>query len=91
MKERFEPADYRFIAICLALLAASVWFTAGNFYRAFPEASIDFRVNRDDAGSQAAGFLADRGYRIAGYRHAARFNFDDNAFHPDYCATPDFS
>jgi membrane protease YdiL (CAAX protease family) len=79
MRERFRPSDYRFLTICLLLLAASAWFSVRYFHRAFPEASIDFRVNRDDAGSQAAGFLADRGYRIAGYRHAARFNFDDNA------------
>ena len=53
MKERLEGGDYRFIAICLALLAASVWYAAGNFYRAFPEASIDFRVSRGDAGQRA--------------------------------------
>jgi hypothetical protein len=49
MRERLNAADYRFIAICAALLGATVWFSAGNFYRAFPEASIDFKVNRDQA------------------------------------------
>ena len=45
MKQRLNAADYRFIAICAVLLGATVWFSAGNFYRAFPEASIDFKVN----------------------------------------------
>src|SRR5689334_25262763 len=79
MRERLEGSDYRFIAICLALLAGTVWFTARNFYRAFPEASIDFRVSRADAASIAAGFLARQGYDRAGYREASSFTYDDDA------------
>jgi membrane protease YdiL (CAAX protease family) len=79
MKERLEAADYRFIAICAALLAASVWFTAGNFYRAFPEASIDFRLSRADAQQRAGQFLERQGYRLAGYRDASSFSYDDDA------------
>jgi membrane protease YdiL (CAAX protease family) len=79
MKERLEAADYRFILVCLLLLAASVWFSAGNFYRAFPEASIDFRVSRNDAQQRAQQFLAGQGYRIEGYRDASSFDYDDDA------------
>ena len=79
MRERFRPADYRFIAVCLLLLALTVWFSARNFHYAFPEASIDFRVNREEARAIAARFLAARGYGLADYRHAASFTYDDNA------------
>ncbi len=79
MKERLSGSDYRFIAICLALLAATVWFSAGNFYRAFPEASIDFQVNRDDARDIAIRFLAAQTYHVDGYRTAAQFDYDDEA------------
>jgi membrane protease YdiL (CAAX protease family) len=79
VKERLRAADYRFIGICLALLAGSVWYSAGNFYRAFPEASIDFRVSRGGAQQLAEQFLAGQGYRIAGYRDASSFAFDDDA------------
>ncbi len=79
MKERLRPSDYRFIAVCLALLAGSTWFSVRNFYRAFPEASIDFRVSREDARLLAGRFLAARGYRTAGYREASSFSFDDDA------------
>ena len=58
MRDRLQARDYRFIAICLALLAATTWFSVRNFYRAFPEASIDFRVNRGQAESLALQFLA---------------------------------
>jgi membrane protease YdiL (CAAX protease family) len=79
MRERLGKSDYRFIAICLALLAGTIWFSTGNFYRAFPEASIDFRVSREDALETAGRFLAEQGLNVAGYRQAARFDFDDEA------------
>src|SRR5437870_13280394 len=79
MKERLQAADYRFILICAALLAGTTWFSVRNFYRAFPEASIDFRVSREDAQIAAGQFLTSQGYRVEGYRQAARFSFDDDA------------
>src|SRR5947209_4164300 len=79
MKERLGGSDYRFIGICLVLFAAATWFSVGNFYHAFPEASIDFRVNRQEAQQIAGQFLATKGYQAAGYRQAARFDFDDDA------------
>jgi membrane protease YdiL (CAAX protease family) len=79
MKERLRTSDYRFIAVCLILFAGAAWYSVRNFYRAFPEASIDFRVNRDDAQVLAGRFLAGQGYRVEGYRQATRFSYDDEA------------
>jgi len=79
MMEKLQGKDVRFIAICLALLAAATWYSAGNFYRAFPEASIDFRVNRDDGRALVDRFLSTRHYSTAGYRQAASFTYDDDA------------
>ncbi len=79
MKERLRSSDYRFILTCLVLFGAAVWYSAHNFYRAFPEASIDFRVNRDGGRSLAERFLAGQSYDLADYRQASRFDFDDNA------------
>ena len=78
-KERLGATDYRFIAICLALLAGTAWYSARNFYRAFPEASIDFRATREEAQGLAAKFLEGQGYRTDGYRLASRFDYDENA------------
>jgi membrane protease YdiL (CAAX protease family) len=77
--EKLRASDYRFIAICMLLLAGTAWYTAGNFYRAFPEASIDFRVNRDEARELARQFLLAQGDNSAGYRDAASFAYDDEA------------
>jgi len=79
MKQRFQASDYRFIGICLALAAVATWYSTRNFYRAFPEASIDFRVNRDDGRALAERFLARQQFHLAGYREAARFDYDDTA------------
>ena len=79
MKERLRASDYRFILICAALLAATTWFSVRNFYRAFPEASIDFKVSRDDARTSPRRFLSDQGYRLEDYRQAAQFTFDEQA------------
>ena len=79
MKEKLRGADYRFLALCAALLAGSVWYSAGNFYRAFPEASIDFRISRDEAATQARQILPTLGFHAAGYREASSFTYDDSA------------
>jgi membrane protease YdiL (CAAX protease family) len=79
MREHLGRSDYRFIAICLALFAATATYSVKNFFRAFPEASIDFRVSRNDAKVLAAQFLAGQGHRLDGYREASRFDFSDEA------------
>jgi membrane protease YdiL (CAAX protease family) len=77
MKERFTGADYRFLAICAVLLAGATWFSVRNFYRAFPEASIDFRVNRAQGETIASQFLTSRGFATEAYRRASSFTYDD--------------
>src|SRR5579871_1997273 len=79
MTARLRASDYRFIAVCLALLAASIWFSTRYFYLAFPEASIDFRVGRGEARTAAESFLSGHNYVVVGYRTAASFDFDDDA------------
>jgi len=79
MKDKLQASDYRFILTCLVLFCAAAWYSTHNFYRAFPEASIDFRVNRDGGRLLAERFLATQNYNLAGYRQASRFDFDDTA------------
>ena len=79
MPERLRPADARFLLICFLLLAATVWFSARYFYRAFPEASIDFRVTNEQARVVAENFLSEQGLKLTGYRRASRFHYDETA------------
>ena len=79
MRERFTAADSRFLLICVLLFGVSLWFAATHFYKAFPEASIDFVVTRPQALEMAQHFLVSQGHKTAGYREASRFGYDDHA------------
>lgn len=79
MPDKLEPRDYRFILLCLVLCAASVIFGIRYFYRAFPEASIQFQVTRDSSLPVAEKFLTTQGVSTVGYRHASVFRYDDEA------------
>jgi len=75
--EKFDRKDVRFLLVCLLAIAAGAAITAALFRRAFPEASIEFKVNRGQARAQAESFLKGRGREISGHRFAARFDVDD--------------
>ena len=79
MPIKLTSTEHKIIAIVVLVAALSLGVGAKYFWRAFPEASIDFRVNRDDSAPIAEKFLAERGVRVEGYRHAAVFDFDDAA------------
>ncbi|MEO8430551.1 MAG: lysostaphin resistance A-like protein [Acidobacteriota bacterium] len=75
--ERFDRRDWRFVLACLAILAVGAGTTAALFRRAFPEASIEFRVNRNEARARGERFLTAHGRSVAGTRFAARFGVDE--------------
>jgi len=79
MPSKLTSADYRAIAIGLLVAGISLAIGIKYFSRAFPEAAIEFRVNRDDSTPLAQEFLAERGFGVGGYRHAAIFGYDESA------------
>jgi membrane protease YdiL (CAAX protease family) len=79
MPNKLTSREYRIIAIGVLVMAVSLGVAVKYFSRAFPEAAIQFRVNRDDSAPLARQFLAARGFRLEGYRHAAMFDYDDDA------------
>jgi membrane protease YdiL (CAAX protease family) len=79
MSTTLTSADRRVIAIAIVVAGVSLAIGVKYFSHAFPEAAIEFRVNRDDSTPLATKFLADRGWRVDDYRHAALFDFDDDA------------
>ena len=74
-----RSADFRFVLLCVGVSAASLWFALRYFHRTFPEASIDFEVTRVSSRPVAERFLAAQGISTARYRHAARFQYDEDA------------
>jgi membrane protease YdiL (CAAX protease family) len=79
MPTTLTSPDRRVIAIAVLLSAISLAIGVKYFSHAFPEAAIEFRVNRDDSTPMAQEFLAKRGWSVEGYRHAAVFDYDDDA------------
>jgi membrane protease YdiL (CAAX protease family) len=79
VNETLRSSDRRFIAACIALCVVALIVGIFFFHRAFPEASIDFRVNRDTSLPVAERFLASRHLSLGEYRHASAFRYDDDA------------
>ncbi len=77
MSIKLTSSENRVIVVALLVAAASLAIGAKYFWRAFPEAAIDFRLNRNESEPLARNFLSARGARIESYRHAAVFSFDD--------------
>ncbi|MEE2658927.1 MAG: type II CAAX endopeptidase family protein [Candidatus Latescibacterota bacterium] len=77
MEQRLTKTDGRLLISCLVLAAVSLAVSAHLFYDAFPEATIDFELTRDEARERAFSFLQHRGFNLGDYRHAAVFSFDD--------------
>jgi membrane protease YdiL (CAAX protease family) len=79
MPNKLTSSDSKTIVVGVLIAAISLAIGIKYFSRAFPEAAIQFRVNRDDSAPLAQRFLAERGFKLASYRHAATFDYDDQA------------
>jgi hypothetical protein len=69
------------LALLLWVIAgiAGALFAHKYYFRAFPEASVNFKVSRGEALSRAKEFLASEGQDAGSYQSAIVFNVDDNA------------
>ncbi len=54
-------------------------FAHKYFFRAFPEASVDFKVSRGEAQKRAKEFVEGLGENLNGYQSAIVFDVDENA------------
>lgn len=77
--ERLSRRDWRFLAICIALFAISVTIATTWFSRAFPEASIELRYDRDTSRTIAERVLAGEHVDMRGMHHTVVFAGDDDA------------
>jgi len=75
--EKFDRKDLRFLLVCVAVVAIGAALTAALFHRAFPEASIEFRVNRSQARAEGEKFLRVLGRDPSGTRFAGRFGVEE--------------
>ena len=73
---RLTRSDWIFIAVCIAIAALSTFVVLHWFTRVFPEASIDFRYDRDSSQKIAEPLVA---AEVRGMKHTSVFDGDDQA------------
>ncbi|HYS55018.1 MAG TPA: CPBP family intramembrane glutamic endopeptidase [Thermoanaerobaculia bacterium] len=79
MNERLTRRDWTLIGVCCGVVALSLFIIFNWFYAAFPEASIDFRYNRDSSLPIARMVIEAQRIDIRDYKHAAVFDGDEIA------------
>jgi len=78
-RQRLRDDDRLLIAICVALVLASVAIVIRYFDSAFPQAAIEFKYDRKSSRPIAEKLLAAQRFDPAGMKHAVRFDSDDTA------------
>lgn len=67
------------IAVCAVLAAISIAVIVRSFERAFPEASIDFRYDRETSRAIAERLITAQRFDLRDMKHASRFDSDEDA------------
>ena len=77
--DRLTGSDKRALLFWVVLGILGAVFAQKYFFRAFPEASVNFQVSREEALKRAQSFVAGLGENISGYQSAIVFDVDENA------------
>jgi len=78
-EDRLSGADKRILALWILCGIVGALFAYKFFFRAFPEASVDFKVSRSEAQARAKNFVEGLGENLAGYQSTIVFDVDENA------------
>ena len=78
-EDRLTSSDKRALLLWILLGIVGAVFAHRYFFRAFPEASVDFKVSRAEALARAQRFVGSLGEDVSGYQSAIVFDVDDNA------------
>ena len=76
---RLTSSDKRALFLWVVAGILGTLFAYKYFFQAFPEASVNFQVSREEALARARKFVTVLGENVSGYRSAIVFNVDDNA------------
>ena len=76
---RLTGSDKRGLLLWILLGIVGIVFAQKYFFRAFPEASVDFKVSRAEAQSRARQFVEGLGENLNGYQSTIVFEVDEDA------------
>lgn len=77
--DRLTGSDKRALVLWVLLGIVGALFAYKYFFRAFPEASVDFKVSRREALGRAQKFVGGLGEDVSNYRSSIVFDVDENA------------
>src|SRR5438876_10332488 len=76
--ERLTGSDKRALLLWVAAGILGALFAYKYFFRAFPEASVNFQISREEALARAQKFVTGLGENVSGYQSTIVFDVDDN-------------
>ena len=76
---RLTGSEKRVLLLWVACALFGAFFAARYYFRAFPEASVDFKISRSAARQRAKQFVEGLGENIAGYQSTIVFEVDEDA------------
>jgi len=77
--DRLTSSDKRALFLWVAAGVLGALFAFKYFFLAFPEASVNFRISRQEALTRAQKFVSGLGEHINGYQSTIVFDVDDDA------------
>jgi membrane protease YdiL (CAAX protease family) len=77
--DRLTGSDKRALFLWVVAGILGSMFAYKYFFRAFPEASVNFKVSREEALVRAQKFVIGLGGDVSGYQSTIVFQVDDNA------------
>ena len=79
LREKLDRGDLRLVVVSLLVIAAGAFYVRWNYSAAFPEASIDLKLSKDQITTRADSFLRAQGLETGGFRNLTLFDPDDDA------------
>jgi membrane protease YdiL (CAAX protease family) len=76
---RLTGSEKRALILWVICGVLGLVFAQRYFFRAFPEAAVDFEVSRTDAQQRSKNFVHGLGENLDGYQSTITFQVDDNA------------
>jgi membrane protease YdiL (CAAX protease family) len=76
---RLTGQDKRSLLLWVLLGIVGAFFAHKYFFRAFPEAAVDFKVSRAESQKRARAFVESLGENLSGYQSTITFDVDENA------------
>ena len=76
---RLSGSEKRALVLWVLAGIVGLWYAQRHFFEAFPEASVNFQVTRDEAQARAKSFVESQGQDVSSYRSVIVFGVDDNA------------